>query len=227
MKLKKLIAISSLALLFVFASCEKNESGTPTVQLRFDTVISETNLKSATPNSIEFTSGEIILENIEFETESENDSIEVEFEIDSYITIDFATGNITPDLSAVEIVPGNYSEIEIEFELWDQTEQPSIDLSGTWTDANGEIHPIRLLLPLGQTFGLEIEGDYTIHENTDMIAYITIDPGSWFIGEAGNLLSSATFNDEGIIIVSPDQNANIYDILKDTIDEISEVEIEL
>ncbi len=220
------IAIFSLAIIG-FIACEKEDSSKPTLQLKFNTVTSEASLKSTVANSIQFTSGYIILENIEFEAESDTDSLELEFEIDGYITVDFATGEMTPDLSGIEIVPGDYTEIELEFELWDQTEQPSIYLEGTWSDANGTAHPIRLTMPLGQTFSLEIEGEFTIHENSTMIANVTIDPNAWFLGEAGDLLPAATANNDGIIVISPDQNDNIYDVIKDAIDEISEIEIEM
>lgn len=232
--MKKQIFILTIFSLFIIGliSCEKEDLRKPTLLLKFNPLQSEANLKSTSvkgtsANSIQFASGYIILENIEFQTESDTDSIEVDFEIDGYITIDFATGEITPDLSTIEIIPGFYTEIELEFELWDQTEQPSVYLEGTWTDANGTPHPIRLIMPLGQTFSLEIEGEFAINENTNMIALITIDPNAWFMGEAGELLPSATANSEGIIVISPDQNSNIYDIIKDAIDHFSEIEIEM
>ena len=230
MKTPKLIlALFSFALFsLAFTSCEENDkTGKPTAQLEFETVTSTSNLKSTAANSIEFTDGQIIIGNVEFETETENDSVEVEFEIESYITLDFATGETEPDLSAVEIVPGTYSEIEIEIELWDETDQPSIDLEGIWTDANGTAHPVKLEMPLGQTFSLEIEGEYTVKENTGIIATVTIDPGSWFAGEAGELLPEATSNEDGVIVISPNQNSNIYNIIEDAIDRTSEVEIEM
>ncbi|MFP4019200.1 MAG: hypothetical protein ACLFUH_08115 [Bacteroidales bacterium] len=64
-------------------------------------------------------------------------------------TFDIITGETTPDLSAIEIVPGKYEEIEIELELWDETDDPSIDMDGVWTDTEGTEHPVKLLLPNG------------------------------------------------------------------------------
>ena len=82
-------------------------------------------------------------------------------------------------------------------------------------------------MPLGQTFSLEIEGDYIIEENSAMTAYITINPNAWFMGAAGALLPYAIANEDGIIVISPDQNYNIYDIIEDAIDDTSEIEIEI
>ncbi|MFO7940260.1 MAG: hypothetical protein R6U66_10990 [Bacteroidales bacterium] len=223
-----ILTIISLIFFIGLIGCEKDEElKEATLQLKFTTLTSETNLKSVVANSTQFTSGYIILEHLEFQTETDTDSIEMDFEIESYITVDYATGDITPDLSAIEVVPGIYTELELEFELWDQTDQPSIYLEGTWTDANSTSHPILLNMPLGQSFSLEMEGEFTIQENSSMTAYITIDPNAWFLGEAGELLPSATVNEEGIIVISPEQNSTIYDIIKDAIDRTSEIEIEM
>lgn len=223
---KLILTVFSIALL-LFTACEDDNSGKATLKMEFEAVTTGSTLKSTAANSIEFSSGHIILEEVEFETETETDSIAVDFEIESYITIDIITGETTPDLSAVEIVPGKYEEIEIELELWDETDEPSIDMDGVWTDSEGTDHPIKLLLPIGQSFSLELEGEFTIEENTSMIAQITFDPVAWFNGEAGELLPTATKNEDGIIVISPNQNADIYDKLKDAIDRTSEVEIEM
>ncbi|MFO7852616.1 MAG: hypothetical protein ACQERS_12010 [Bacteroidota bacterium] len=225
---KQIFILTIFSLFFIgLISCEKEDLRKATFHLKFNTVTSESSLKSTSVNSIQFTSGQIILENIEFQTESDTDSIQVDFEIDSYITVDYATGEMTPDLGTIEITPGIYTEIELEFELWDQDEQPSIYLEGTWNDANGTANAVTLIMPLGQTFSLEIEGEFNVQDNSEMIAYVTFDPASWFLGEAGGLFSSATANEDGVIIISPDENSNIYDLIKDAIDDISEVEIEM
>jgi len=102
--MKKQSFILTIFSLFIFGiglvACDKEEErGNPTLQLEFNTVTSEANLKTALANNLQFSSGHIILESIEFEAESDVDSLEMEFEIESYITIDFATGDSNPDIS--------------------------------------------------------------------------------------------------------------------------------
>jgi len=227
MKLNSLFIAIVSSIIFLFTSCEKNEGDKPVLLLDFETVTSEFNLKSVAANSLQFTEGQIILEEVEFETESDTDSIQMDFEIETYIILDFATGETTPDLSGVELVPGNYSEIDIELELWDESELPSIALEGTWSDGDNNPHPVKLLMPSGQSFSLEIEGNYSIDENTSMIAQVTIDPGAWFAGVSNELLATATVDDNGVIIISPQHNTVIYEIVEDQIDMVSEVEIEM
>lgn len=227
MKLNSLFLAIFSSIILLFTSCEKNEGDQPVLLLDFETVTSELNLKSAAANSLVFTEGQIILGEVEFETESDTDSIQVDFEIETYIIIDFATGETTPDLSGVELVPGNYTEIDIELELWDESELPSIALDGTWTDSENNPHPVKLLMPSGQSFSLEIEGNYSIDENTSMIAQVTIDPTAWFAGVTNALLAAATVDENGVIIISPEHNSAIYDIVEDQLDMVSEVEIEM
>ncbi len=206
--------------------CEKEEDlRKPTLQLEFNTVISEANLKNASSNSIQFSEGHIILESIEFEAESAIDSLETEFEIESFITIDFATGESNPDVSEIQIREGTYTEIEIELELWDENHEAAIDLEGTWTDSGGNGQPIRFLFDSGQDFSLEKEGEFTVTESTTMIAEITFDPNIWFSGVSPEMISNADTDENGVIIISSDANTDIYDIVEEKIDLVSEVEI--
>jgi hypothetical protein len=225
---KTILGLISIALVALI-SCEKDNSGEPTLRLEFKPVTSGVTLKNANvaANNVSFTSGHFILESVEFELESDTDSLEMEFEINSYITVDFATGKTNPDLSFVRLRPGRYTEMEIEFELWDQTNQPAIVLNGSWTDEAGTHHPVRFEFDSGQEFSVEIEGDFVVDENTSMVAEITLDPGIWFSGVSKHAFYSATKNNEGVIVISSEENEEIYDIVKDMMDLVSEVEIEM
>ena len=229
MKTKRMIlALISVALI-AFTSCEKDDLGEPVVQLEFKTVTSEFMLKntSVTTNSVGFDSGHIILESVEFELESDTDSLEMEFEVENYITVDFATGETNPDLSFIRLRQGTYTEMELEIELWDQTEQPAIVLAGSWTDENGTIHPVRFEFDSGQSFSVEIEGNFVVNENTSMVAEVTFDPGIWFSGVTNEAFSAATKNNDGVILINSEENEDIYDTVEDMIDLVSEVEIEM
>ncbi len=227
MKTKGLFLASLASMLIVFSSCEKNEivpSG-PTFGLDFKTENSGFTLKSAAANNLEFTSGHVILESAEFELESETDSIGMEFEIESFITVDFATGETTPDISSIEIFPGTYEEIELELELFDESDLNSILLDGTWTDDEGNTYPVKLELESGQSFELEMEGNIVIEESTALIAWITFDPNVWFSGVTAEELSSATINEDDEIIINAEHNTHIYEKVKEGLDFASEVEI--
>ncbi|MFO8087349.1 MAG: hypothetical protein R6T91_06005 [Bacteroidales bacterium] len=231
MKIQKLLIITSAVALIGFTACEKDtidndSSEQATVELKFETVNSGFPLKNTNENQLEFASGHIILESAEFEISSDNDSTEMEFEIESYITIDFATGNTDPDITAIELTPGTYSEIEVELELWDETDEPAILLEGSWTDSSGFAKDIRLEYYSGQDFEYEREGNIIIDENTSLIAYITFDPNIWFSTVTYEELNSATTDENGVLVISPDQNSGIYEKVEEAMDEVSEVEID-
>jgi hypothetical protein len=225
MKTKGILLIT----LFIIGmtSCQKEELAEPGIHLEFKSVTSGFALKSTAANTLEFTDGQIILESVDFELESDTDSLEMEFEIESYITVDFATGETTPDLSSIAPIPGIYTELEIEVELWDESDQPAIVLNGIWSDEEGETHPVRFEFDEDQSFEVEIEGEFMMDENTIMIAQITFDPALWFSGILNDLFATATKDEDGIINISSDENTGIYDIVKERIDLVSEVEIEM
>jgi len=229
MKTKRMIlALLGIALI-AFTSCEKDDLGEPVIQVEFNTVNSEFTLKnsSAAANTVGFESGHIILESVEFELESDTDSLEMEFEIESFIAVDFATGETNPDLSFVRLQHGTYTEMEFEMELWDQTDQPAIVLTGSWTDDEGTIHPVRFEYDSGQDFSVEIEGNFVVDETTTMVAEVTLDPAIWFSGVTNEAFASATKNTDGVIVISSEENEDIYDTVEDIIDLVSEVEIEM
>ncbi len=225
MRTKILIPALLSIILLPFTSCEKDDKESPSVEIEFVTVSSEFAVKSFTPNSFEFSSGQIILESIEFEAESETDSLEMEFEIEGYAYLDFATAEVTPDIASIEIQPGVYTELELEIEFWDESEQPSILLEGTYTDAESKVHPVRLSLISDETFSAEIEGPFIVNQNTNMIALVTFDPSKWFAEVTIELMSYATTNNESVILISPEHNKDIYELIKDHMEFESEMKI--
>lgn len=62
---------------------------------------------------------------LEFEAESENDLLEIEFELKQNTLIDFAFGITTPDISFITIPAGTYNEVEVEIELREDSEEPA------------------------------------------------------------------------------------------------------
>ena len=140
--------------------------------------------------------------------------------------IDFASGETTPDISFAEIPAGTYNEMEVEIELQDEGDNPSVVLNGTFIDANGINHDIRFEFNSGETFEVEREGTVVFASNESALAQITIDPAAWFINVSSEQLSSATKDINGIIVISETQNPDIFDVVADGLDLATEVEIE-
>ncbi|MGK7390517.1 MAG: hypothetical protein ACNS60_09200 [Candidatus Cyclobacteriaceae bacterium M2_1C_046] len=211
--------------LFGLSACE-DEVSQPTVQFDFKTDNTQSSIPAGrvAANSLEFTSGVIRLTEIEFETETSNgDSVEVNFE--QLVTIDFATGETTPDLNALTFPVGTFVEARVELELYDdEPNLPSIDIEGTFVDSQDQSHPIKFIFQSGETFEVEKAGTITFSEGTSAVAAVTFDPNAWFAGVTSAMLEAATKTD-GVIVISETSNPEIFEIVADGLDLATEVEI--
>lgn len=211
-------------------SCQKDTNDVPQIRLEFNTVTTSFSvngdLKSAQQvKELEFTTGFITICEVAFEVETDDDSLEIEFELEQNTVIDYETGETTPDISYAEIPAGTYHEMEVEIELQDEGDSPAMVLNGTYVDAEGTSHPVRFEFNSGETFEVEIEGTITFATNESVLAQITFDPEVWFAGVSNEQMSNATKDNEGIIVISETQNANIFDVVADGLDLATEVEL--
>lgn len=215
----------------LFQSCQKETASDPSVGIKFNTVttpLSLTGLKSAQQaKELSFTSGFITLREIQFQVDTDNDSVEVDFNIELNTKIDFATGKTNPDISYAQIPAGTYNEMEVEIELQDEGDSPAMVLNGTYVDADGVSHPVRFEFNSGETFEVEKEGTIIIATNVSALAQITFDPTAWFAEVSNEQLASATKDNNGVIVISETQNANIFDIVADGLDLATEVELSI
>ena len=174
-------------------------------------------------NGLSFTSGFITIREVQFEAESNTDSVEVNLE--QITKIDFSTGATTPDISGLLIPAGTYNEVEVEIELQDEGDQPAVVLEGTFTDGEGKSHPVRFEFNSGETFEIEKEGVITFAADESVLAQITINPHHWFMEVEREQLSLATKNAQGVIVISETQNTSLFNIAADGLDLATEVEI--
>lgn len=238
MNIKHLFFKTFVVLVVVgFSACssdDESDNEQTSLSIMFNTVTSpfatqaqasEINKQAASGGSFVFNDGFIKLSEMEYEAESENDLLSVEFEIEQVIVIDFATGNPTPDIGAITIPAGTYQEVEIEVELFDDTNEPSIAINGTYTSPDGTAHPVSFVFNSGESFEVEREGTIVFVENQSAIAEITFDPSAWFAGVTDDHMANASNNSDGIIVISENQNSDIFDIVADGLDLATDLEI--
>ncbi|MBZ9730377.1 hypothetical protein LB467_11835 [Salegentibacter sp. JZCK2] len=213
-------------------SAEQPAQEQATLSVNFNTVTSPFDIqaqassinKQASGGNFVFDDGFITLSSMEYEAESENDLESVEFELEQVVVIDFATGIPTPDIMAIAIPAGTYEEVEIEVELFDETEEPSIVLNGTYTSPNGTAHPVRFEFNSGEEFEVEREGTIVFTEDQPAIAEITFDPSVWFALVTDEDMESANKNMDGIIVISEDHNTDIFETVEDGLDLVTDLE---
>ncbi|WP_300434012.1 hypothetical protein [Christiangramia sp.] len=228
----KLLMVTLIASLSACSS-DENSTAQPILSVNFNTVTSLFNTqgqtasvsKQASGGNFVFDDGFITLTAMEYEAESENDLESVEFELEQVVVIDFATGIPSPDIRAIEIPAGIYEEVSVELEILDETDEPSVVLTGTYTSPGGTSTPIRFEFNSGETFEVEREGTIVFAENESAVAQITFDPSAWFAGVTDNHMADATQYD-GVIVISESQNSEIFDLVADGLDLATELEIE-
>ncbi|MEN8251264.1 MAG: hypothetical protein ABFS32_20195 [Bacteroidota bacterium] len=212
----------------ILGGCSKNGEQNPRITLEFKTVKStakkSSNFNTLT-NGISFSSGFITICEVQFQVETDDDSIKVEFDLDLITKIDFATGATSPDISDINIPAGTYHEVEVEIELQDEGDEPAVVLHGSYTDAQGTAHNLRFEYNSGETFEIEREGTITFATDESVIAQVTFDPSAWFAEVSMEQLSEATRNGDGIIVISSTQNADIFDVVADGLDLATELEL--
>lgn len=233
----KHLSLLVMILAISFVSCSTESESTPEAQVgvEFNTIQSslttqaiskETQFKQAAAGTLSFATGHIAISSLEFEAETDNDSIEIEFELEQNTLIDFATGSTTPDINFISIPAGIYEEVEVEIELSEGLEQPAILLFGTYIAPDGVEHNIRFEFNSDESFEVEREGLISFEEAQVAIAQITFDPVAWFIAVTDEQYANATKNEEGLIVVSSTENTEIFDIVADGLDLASDVEME-
>lgn len=232
----KFLAITLVVGLSACSSDDSTETAeNPELSIKFNTVTSSFDVSQAqfgasssnkaASGSFIFKDGFITISELEYEAESVNDIYSVEFEMEGIVVIDFATGIPTPDIRAITIPAGTYQEVEIEVELFDDTNEPSIVLNGTYTSPDGAVHPVRFEYHSGESFEVEREGTIVFTENQSAIAEITFDPSFWFAGVTDEDMESANKNMDGTIVISEDHNTDIFDIVAEGLDLATDLEI--
>ncbi len=202
-------------------SCKKNELGM-TITLKMKTT-SVTVPQKALANTIEWTSGSVLIREIVFDGElADGSSVSITHE--QLSEIDLITGTATPEINVV-IPAGEYTDVNLGIEIQDENDVPSVIAEGTYTDANNNAIPIRFEFNSGEVF--EADFDSVIFDtNTAPTAVIDFNPSIWFAPVTSGMLDSAE-RINGVILVNETYNKDIFDIVADKLDDATEGDFEL
>ena len=209
------VLLSFVTLGLLFSACQKN--GETELGVSFQTITTPFNLsaKKITSGQMQFSSGTIKLQEVKFKAESDNDSLDMKFKTTGVITIDYATGQTVPDLGYIQIPAGTYKKIKVKLKLLDDGVNPSMVLNGIYISPAGDTTPVKLVYEDDAEFEVEEEGNLTFDNNQSFMAFITIDPSVWFANVSDDMMANATRDSSGVIVISQNQNKNIYDQISD------------
>lgn len=132
----------------------------------------------------------------------------------------------------INIPEGEYEEIEMEIDLIDYRNEPSILLNGTYANSEGEEIPFRFEL-FGDDidFEVEIEADddnyFVVDRINNPLILFELVPERWFSSVSTSELENADLDDEGVMIFSESSNRSIFRKVRERIAADAEIEIEI
>jgi hypothetical protein len=206
------------------------------VKLRSSTGNSGARLASA---GLNINTGFLQVKKIELETEGVDEAgrefeKEMEFKFPEIKKINFDELNSNADFF-IAIPAGRYEEIEVEIDLIDNKNQPSIQLEGTYAYSDGRSVPFRFEV-FGNDdddidFEVELEGDddddlFFIDNVNNPLALLQIDAQKWFASISPSAFESAELT-SGVLLINKNKNRSIYNSVEDKIKASSEIELKM
>jgi len=220
---KGIYILSVMMVALLLGSCKKNQLKKPTdVQVTMDI-----NRSPNTEGTLEFNQGYIRIAEFTYEgTRQEGAPIELSTEFSSGLTINFLSESFVSDLMA-DVPQGNYTDLKVRFDTFDDDDAPTLEVSGTYTDGTSTTYPIIFQFMSSESFvikGEDDDGQDIIVLDKDVSAFVNVqlDPVYWFDIVSANMLDNATkyeVNGQQTIVINEEQNEDIYDLLADRIDE--------
>jgi len=235
----KTLFILSLGL---FVGCQENEDAVPSTgegKIGMSFVLGsgsnfQPNAKIAN-NNLEIVEGFIQIKELEMELEgrNENGQFEKEHEVD-FDEIKKVTFNQFDESSDFffHIPEAEYKDIEMELDLIENRNEPSIYLDGRYQSQGGGVTQV-----IFEYFGDDIDFEVEIESEDDEyfkvdrvnnpLALLEINANRWFRDVKNEELDNATIEDDGIIRINKNSNKAIYSKIVNRIKASSEIEIEL
>lgn len=219
MKTTVLNGLAAIVVLFIIASCKK-ENESLTVSYKLITKNKSAIAARTMAGRVDWTSGSGYVKEIEFE--AENNTLEVEYEEMVNKRIDLFTPIST--LGNVTLPPGEYKEIELDVKFISAGTDTSFVLRGTFTNGSAVITPVLFMI----TDELEVETEaenVTISGTNNYTAITSVDLSKLTIGITETMLENAT-RTNGVIVISKNDNVNLYNIILNNMDDMDSVEID-
>ena len=218
-----LIFSFALALCAAFVSCQKDDDDAKG-KMNVSFVMKKKSASLVATNSLVFTSGSLSIKEIEFDGDYDGDDDDDDDD-DSLIingsqasTIDLISGIATPKIE-LGIPANEYTDIELEVDILD-SDKPGIVAEAIYTDAAGAKIPVKFEFNSGDSFEVDLSG-YNFTADGTAIVKIDFSPAEWFASISNSMLDNAK-KTNGVILVNESNNVEIYNIVKDKLDDLTE-----
>lgn len=160
-----------------------------------------------------------------------DDSNEIEIKFRDIQKITFDALDRSTDFF-INIPEGEYKEIELEMDLIDYKNEPSIYFEGKINAADGTSRPFKFEF-FGDDidFKVEIEAEdddnyFLVDRINNPLALFEINAINWFKNVSNSELEGAVSTD-GVVVISKNSNKSLYEKVRNNIKASSEIEVEL
>ncbi|WP_291787541.1 hypothetical protein [Cecembia sp.] len=239
---KKLLSVLALTTVTVFSSCNP-ENEVPVIgqgegKMGIAFVLKNNTMSTAGArvenSSLTIEEGFIQIKELELELEGRNENgkfeKEIEIEFNDIKKITFNEFDRSVDFF-INIPEGEYKEIELELDLIDYRNEPSIYFQGTFTDDEEISTPFQFKY-FGDDidFEVEIEADddnyFRVDRINNPLALFELSAINWLRNVSSIEMQNAERTD-GVILITKESNRSLYNKIKKNIEESSEIEVEL
>ena len=172
-------------------------------------------------NSLNFTSGSLNINQVDFE--AENKTVEIEYELKGISNVDLF--NMSSILGSVKIPEGTYDEVELKLVLKKSTDNTiPLTLKGTYKNEAGVSTPVEFYF--NEDYEIEVEAeDVVINSDSDYLGLINIQLNKLLLNVASNDLGSAT-KTNNVVIISSTSNVSLYNKFKANLNAFGDCDFE-
>lgn len=238
----KLLSILAFTAVTAFSACSSDDE-TPSVgqgegKMGIALVLKNNSMNTVNGrvenSNLTIEKGFIQIKELELEVKGRNENgdfeKEIEIEFDDIKKITFNEFDRSVDFF-INIPEGEYQEIELELDLIDYRNEPSISFEGTFVNDEGASTPFKFEY-FGDDidFEVEIESDddnyFRVDRINNPLALFELNAINWLRNVTTTEMNSAERTD-GVILLTRNSNSSIYNKIKQNIEASSEIEVEL
>ena len=219
----QIMMIAALMVALSFTACKKDD-GNGDVNYKMQYRNAQFNAQKTANGSLNFTAGHVLIGDIEFEAETEDDA-EFSQETSGEVKFDLVTGESTPALPAMTLPAGKYEEVSLEVDLVEDSAEPTILMTGIYTTTSGEERNIRFEYNSDLEFEVEAE-NVTIVDEAAPAMKINFDPSVWFAVITADQLDAAQVDSTNTIVISAESNEDLFDLIDESLDEATDAELD-
>lgn len=222
---KPYIKLLILLLVLFSISCKKNKKWKIPTDVKFKMDI---NRSTGLSGNLIWTSGNIRVANFTFDGKRDQGG-------DVYFTKEYSSGlNVFFDPNNpvsewdFDIPQGTYSQIKVSYKTHGNPGDKHIVVTGTFTNSvNNNVYPVQFEFEAEEYYSVVAKsssGSTKIVLNKDVASTATIkaDPVYWFQTVSTNMMNNATLtnvNGNPTIVISDASNGDIYDAVRDRMDD--------